>query len=124
MSTACCASPADATRPVRRIESPAGRVSIRALGIAVRSVWRSTFRSRPTFTSIEAICRPSASIANTEVAPFAMPMRKILRADRTTAFATPGLATKTSLASRGRSTTIERPMERSIRRVPTSPVWP
>ena len=38
------------------------------------------------------------------------------RAERTTALATLGLATKTSLASRGSSTISERPIERSSRR--------
>jgi hypothetical protein len=48
-----------------------------------------------------------------EVAPLSMPMTNTLRVERTTAFATFGLATKTSFASRGRSMMSERPMERS-----------
>jgi hypothetical protein len=51
-----------------------------------------------------------------EVAPFSMPITKSLRVERTTAFATLGFATNTSLASRGRSTISERPIERSMRR--------
>ena len=116
MSMACVASEAFATLPTSRIEFPAGLTWISAPGIAARSVWRSTFRSRPTSISSAVICRPSASITNIEVAPSAMPMTKSLRAERTTAFATLGLATKTSLASRGSSTINERPIERSRRR--------
>ena len=100
------------------MESPAGLTSMRPPGIVVFSIWRSTLRSRPTFTSREAICRPAASITKTEVEPLAMPSRKSLRVDRTTAFATPGLATKISFASWLSSTTTERPIDRSSRRAP------
>jgi hypothetical protein len=116
MSAACWASEAEATVPVIKIESPAGLSSIWAVGRAERSVWRKTLRSRPTETSRAAIWRPSPSITKIEVAPFAMPIRNSLRVERTTAFATAGLATNTSLASRGRSTTRERPIVISMRR--------
>ena len=53
-------------------------------------------RSRPTLTSSAAICRPSASITKMDVAPLSMPMTRTFRVERTTAFATLGLATKTS----------------------------
>ena len=95
---------------------PAGLISDRAFGSALLRVWRRTLRSRPTATSSAAIWRPSASMTKIEVAPFSMPMTKSLRVERTTAFATFGLATKTSFASRGRSTTSERPIDRSMRR--------
>jgi len=113
MSTAWVASEAFGTEPISRIESPAGLISICEFGRAVLRVWRSTLRSRPTLISRAVIWRPSPSITNIEVAPSAMPMMKSFRAVRTTAFATFGLATKTSLASRGSSTTSDRPMERS-----------
>ena len=116
MSTAWVASDAFGTLPTSRIELPAAFTSICDFGRAVRSVWRSTLRSRPTSISSAAIWRPSESITNIEVAPSATPMTKSLRAERTTAFATFGFATKTSLASRGRSTTTDRPIERSSRR--------
>src|SRR4051812_43712210 len=116
MSVACCASELDDTTPVIRIESPAGLISSTAFGSALLRVWRRTLRSRPTETSSAAIWRPSASMTKIEVAPFSMPIRKSLRVERTTAFATFGLATKTSFASRGRSTTSERPIDRSMRR--------
>jgi len=48
----------------------------------------------------------------TLVAPSDMAIRKTLRVERTTAFATLGLATKTSLASRGSSMMIDLPMPR------------
>ena len=122
MSMACVASEAFATLPMSRIESPAGFTSISARGSAVRSVWRSTLRSLPTAMSSVAICWPSASIAKMEVAPSATPMMNSLRAERTTALATFGLATKTSLASRGSSMMIDLPMDRSIRwPVPAAP---
>ena len=106
MSTAWVASEALVTSPTSRMELPAGLTSILALGSAERNVWRSTLRSRPTSISSAEIWRPSASMTNIEVEPSAMPMMKILRAERTTALATFGLATKTSLASRGSSTTM------------------
>ena len=120
MSTACSASPAEATEPVSTIVSPTGTMLISLVGIAALRVRRSVFRSRPILTSRFAIWRPSPSMTTTFVWPSAAPMMKIFRVERTMAFATLGLATNTSLASRGRSTITDLPMPSSTRRDPPS----
>ena len=137
MSSACCASEAELTLPERTSDSPTAFTSKRPPGRLCCSDWRRTLMSRAIVTSSAAICRPSASITKIEVAPLSMPIRKSLRLDRTTAFATAGLATNTSLASRGKSTISDRPLLNSTRRetaasfgpivrtgeAPTGPGW-
>ena len=110
MSSACCASEAEFTLPERTSESPTAFTSNRPLGRLCCSDCRSTLMSRAMVTSSAAICRPSASITKIEVAPLSMPIRNSLRLERTTALATAGLATNTSLASRGKSMMSERPL--------------
>ena len=85
--------------------------------------WTVALDDGTTLTSRAVIWRPSASMMKIDVAPFSIPMMKTFRVERTTALATFGLATNTSLASRGRSITRERPIVRSIRRevVPSFP---
>ncbi len=119
MSIACCASDEELTAPDRSTEAPEERTSKRPPGMLWLSSSRRVprLRSRATVTSRAAIWRPSASMMKIEVAPSAMPITKTLRVERTTALATAGLATNTSLASRGRSTMTERPAVSSTRRV-------
>ena len=114
MSIACWASRAEPTSPVRITVLSTAVTVIAEFGIATFKVRRSLFMSRPTRISRLAIWAPCASMMKTLVAPSLMAIRKTLRVERTTALATLGLATNTSLASRGRSTTIDLPMPRLI----------
>ena len=117
MSMACTASLADATTPVSTIVSPTGTTLIGAGGhrgpqrpaeqVEVAAdidveIGDLAFHRRPCTTTL--------------VCPSAWPMTKILRVERTMALATLGLATNTSLASRGRSTISDLPMPISTRR--------
>ncbi len=114
---ACCASAEEPTEPESSTEAPEERTSNLPFGMLCISRSRRVerFRSRATVTSRAAIWRPSASMMKIVVAPSAMPITNTLRVERTTALATAGLATNTSLASRGRSTITERPAVSSTR---------
>ena len=71
MSSAFCASPAEATEPIRMIESATVLTVISLPGSATLSSSLSSPMSRPTVTSIAAILLPSAARAKIVVWPLA-----------------------------------------------------
>ena len=120
MSTAREESSAESTaEPVRMIVSLIVRVWIAAVGTAARRICDSSPMSRPMLMSNDAISLPCLSRANIEVCPAPAPMTiDLARGADDRHSPPPGLATKISAASSGRSIIVDLPTPMLMRRAP------